>query len=93
VFHVEHQHPCRCHAHATNGLSPLCPADNHIDTPAAASAAHKPGAPIKHRQGGTVALGQLGGVGLDLMAGQSRHQTMSRTWAAAALPRVIGGPV
>ena len=34
--------------------------------------------------------GHLSGVGLDLMR-QPLHQTISRTWAVAAAPSVIGG--
>jgi hypothetical protein len=48
--------------------------------------------PVRDRHLGTVAQGHLGGGRLDLM-GQSRHQTINRTLAAAALPKVIGGPL
>ena len=64
---------------------PLSAGDDHVDVARAAGAADKAFAPIEHRGLGAVALGLLCGVGLYLMA-QSLHQTMSRTWAAAALP-------
>ena len=47
--------------------------------------------PVRDARLGTVALRHLGRVGLDLMAAIEAPDDQ-RTWAAAALPRVIGGP-
>jgi hypothetical protein len=39
-----------------------------------------------------VAIGHLGRVGLDLMAAIEAPDDQPHTWAAAALPSVMGGP-
>ena len=53
--------------------------------------AHKPLSPIRHGRLGAVAPCRLGRVGFAWWR-QSRQHTISRTRAAAAFPRVIGGP-
>jgi hypothetical protein len=69
----------------------LRPAHNHIDPAAAACAAHKPRVPVGDRRLGTVPLRHLGGVGFDLMAAIEAPNDQPDL-AAAALPKVIGGP-
>jgi hypothetical protein len=59
--------------------------------PAAALAADQPLVPVGDGHLGAVSRRHFGRVGLDWWR-QSRHQTISRTRAAAALPKVIGGP-
>jgi capsular polysaccharide biosynthesis protein len=51
---------------------------------------HQPRTTVQKGRLGAVAFGHFGGVGLDLMLAFLDH-TISRTWAAAALPSVIGG--
>jgi hypothetical protein len=60
-----------------------------IHLPAAAFGADQPLAPLKYGRAGAVPSSHLGGVGLDLML--HALWTISRTWAAAALPSAIGG--
>jgi hypothetical protein len=48
---------------------PLRRAAHHVDLAAAAAGANEPGLPVKHGRLRTVALGMLGGIGLDLVAG------------------------
>jgi hypothetical protein len=51
----------------------------------------KPLAPIEDAGDGAVPSSHLCRVRLDLMLARL-HNTISRTWAAAAAPSVIGGP-
>jgi hypothetical protein len=48
--------------------------------------------PIENRHVCAVSSSHLGGVGRDLVAARLAH-TINRTFAFAALPSVIGGPV
>jgi hypothetical protein len=73
------------HLSARIGLPPFGPGDDDIHSPAAALAAR----PIRDGHFGTIALGHLGRVRLTPVAAPDQKRTL----AAAALPRVIGGPV
>jgi hypothetical protein len=64
---------------------------HEVDLSAPAFRAHKASVPIGNGHLGVVALGHFAGGGLDLSA-HSSHHTIRRTFAAAALPSVIGGP-
>lgn len=73
------------------GLTPLSPANDHVNLSAAALGTDEPLAPIENGGVRAVSRRHLGRVGLNLMLA-GLHQTISRTWAAAAAPSVIGGP-
>ncbi len=64
----------------------------HVPLPRPAPAADKPLAPFRHGHLGAVALGHLGGVGLDLMAAFEAPHDEPHASYSAALPSVIGGP-
>jgi hypothetical protein len=80
----------RCRLLRQLDLAPFA-GNDEIDTTAAALAADEPPVLVGDGHLGTVALGHLCRVGLDL-APALEAQTISRTCAAAALPKVIGGP-
>jgi len=72
-------------------LAPIAPAHHHIDLPAAATGADEPSVPIEHRGPGAVALGYLGGVGLDPMLAALAAGDQPDA-GAEGLPSVIGEP-
>jgi hypothetical protein len=64
---------------------------HHIDLLRPAFGADQFFAPIGHWRFGAVPSSHLGRIGLDLMA-QPLDHAINRTWVAAALPSVNGGP-
>jgi len=71
--------------------SPPRPGERHVDFPAAAPGTDQPLAPIEHRVSAPYRAAILARSDSTRWP-QARHQTISRTWFAAALPSVIGEP-
>jgi hypothetical protein len=66
--------------------------DDDIHPPATALGTDEPPTPIEHGRVRAVSSNHLDGVGLDLWP-HVLHHTINPTFAFAALPSVIGGPV